>query len=107
MSVLILIVSIILCVAAMAADVHSSWINNPIPEISESNRFFRRIDGRCNIPKLIVWKIILLAIVGAATFVVMQLKDGDKLAFLVFLAMAAITALTARKNYKLHRKYTK
>lgn len=102
----LLIVSIIVCVLAMAADVHSSWINNAIPQIKEANRFFRTENGRCDIPKLVVWKIILLAVASAAAHLVTRLPDGDKTAFLVFLAMAAITALTAWKNYKLHRKYT-
>lgn len=107
MNNLTLTVSVFLCIAAMVADVHSTWINNRIPQINESNSFFRQPDGRCHILKLIGWKFILLAIIGAATFVVLQLNDGDKLAFLVFLVMALITVLTAWKNYKLNWKYTR
>lgn len=101
---------ILMCASAIVAaflDVYSSWRNNPIPEIVELNRMFRLPDGRCDIKRLIVFKLVLLALALALALVLYRMTDAGIIAFIVFPVMAAVHMPVVVGNFKLHGKFSR
>ena len=88
-------------------DVYSSRINNRFPQISESNRKFRLPDGRCDIRKLILFKIVLLAVLSAMAFSLYLFASAGILAFAVFPMSAIVSVPVVLGNFKLYRKYSR
>ena len=87
-------------------DVYSSARNNAFaPQIYESNRLFRLLDGRCDIPKLILFKIGILAVCFVLAMLLYCALDAGVFAFAVFPMMAAIQIPTVLKNFKLYKKF--
>lgn len=100
------IITFLACAALLAADVHSSRLNNGSPFIDEANKFFRLANGDCDIKKLVIVKGAFLAVISVAAFALNHFGAGN-LSFLVFIVSAIVSAPTVIRNYSLYRKYNK
>ncbi len=89
----------------MFLDVYSTALNNGIPQIVETNRWLRRADGHCDLPKLIAFKIGLFALFLTAAALLYFKFDAGVIAFAVFPMMGIVHVPPVLKNFQLHRKY--
>jgi uncharacterized membrane protein len=107
MEYLYITILILTAVIPFLLDWHSTSINQSIPEIKESTKIFRRLDGHTNMPKFLLFNVVALSILIAFGFFMMHFADASFFGFIGLPMFGVYRTAVAMNNYKLHRKYTR
>lgn len=107
MNTLYITILILTAVIPFLLDWHSTSINQTIPEIQESTKIFRRLDGHTNMPKFILFNVIALSLMIAFGFLMMRFADAGLFGFFGLPLFGVYRLVVAMGNYKLHKKYTR
>ena len=102
MNLIIAILMILAGVLPAVGDVHSTSLNNDNPHVREQNEYFRRDDGHCYIPKLILWKLLLLGSGLSAAIALYTTANAGLWSFIFFPLIGAVTLPAVIKNYRIY-----